>query len=167
MAFTVCPLHRLHGLPPEIRIPFGDDFELRELPQWIKSESMIKNMSWVDQQVLAQDRYALCSDYEASAMGELDPSATPDEIRSFRIESSPRCCLRTSPSGLRGPQRYVSPTFSADFIGVKVNQTASHTANRASRTSSVSPRCIATQLTKTTQCLLSKQLRLADCILFF
>jgi hypothetical protein len=84
MAFTVCPLHNLRDLPPDIHVPFGDDFELRELPHWVKSESMIKNMSWTDQQSLAQDRYAFCSDYEASAMGELDPASTPAEPRSIQ-----------------------------------------------------------------------------------
>ncbi len=84
MAFTVCPLHNLRDLPPDIHIAFGDDFDLRELPQWVESDSMVKHVSWLDQQSLAQDRYALYSEYEASAMGELETKSATDEPRSLQ-----------------------------------------------------------------------------------
>jgi hypothetical protein len=89
MSFTVAPLHNLH-LPAGTRAQFGDGFVLQDVPQWLKNEPIIKELSRPNREGFSSAKHALVAEYEARAIGEPDPSwkgNAPKSIQERKLES--------------------------------------------------------------------------------
>jgi len=90
MSFTVVPLHNL-SLDPGTRAEFGSGFILQDVPEWLKNEPILKNLSWADRHDLSDAKHALVAEYEAAGIGEPDPSwkgKEPKSIQELRLESA-------------------------------------------------------------------------------
>ena len=89
MSFTVVPLHNL-SLPAGTQAEFGSGFMLQDLPEWVKKEPILDDLSRHDRQSVLDAKYALVAEYEASAIGESDPSwkgRDPKSIQALKFES--------------------------------------------------------------------------------
>ena len=74
MSFTVAPLHFVE-LAVGTRIPFGPDFVLQDIPEWLRRDKGIMNdIDLADRQMVSHDRHALVAEYDAEAIGSPDPS---------------------------------------------------------------------------------------------
>jgi hypothetical protein len=83
MSFTVVPLHNLK-LAPGTRIPFANGLVLQDLPNWVREEKFLDYLSFRDRQSVLRDDHALVAEYDASAIGEPDPSwrgKTPKSVQ--------------------------------------------------------------------------------------
>lgn len=84
MAFTVVPLHNLH-LPPGTNIPFGNDFVLQDMPQWVKDDKgILGDINYYDRQAILEDKHALVAEYEANSIGQPDPAWPKQSHRSIQ-----------------------------------------------------------------------------------
>jgi hypothetical protein len=89
MSFTVVPLHNL-SLPVGTQIPFGNGLVLQDVPEWLRKEPILKDLSRSDRYSLSEAKHALVAEYEASAIGEPDPSwkgKEPKSIQELKLES--------------------------------------------------------------------------------
>lgn len=68
MSFTVVPLHNL-DLPAGSRIPFGPKFTIQDIPEWLKKDKHLGDLSRQDRASVLQDKQALVSEYEARQIG--------------------------------------------------------------------------------------------------
>ena len=67
------PLHNL-SLDAGTRAEFGDGFVFQDVPEWLKNEPILKELSRPDRQSVLDAKHALVAEYEAAAIGEPDPS---------------------------------------------------------------------------------------------
>jgi hypothetical protein len=89
MALTVVPLHNLN-LPAGTVIPFGK-FDIRDVPDWLRNESLLNNLSERDRLSVRLAKQALVSEYEALSYGHPDPEWTgqqPKGIQDLRWQSA-------------------------------------------------------------------------------
>jgi len=78
MSFTVVPLHNMN-LSLDSPIAFGAGFMLTSVPAWLREdEFMVNRLSARERDFILAAKHALVAEYEASAIGEPDPT----EIRS-------------------------------------------------------------------------------------
>jgi hypothetical protein len=70
---TVIPLHNLR-LDPSLRWDFADGLVLSDLPTWVRTEPMLKDLNKWDQQGIEDATHAFVATYEAASMGEPDPA---------------------------------------------------------------------------------------------
>ncbi len=70
---TVIPLS---GFPPECEghIEFADGFVLGPVPEWVRADSLLKNLSKWDQERVTTATAAFAARYDASALGDPDPN---------------------------------------------------------------------------------------------
>lgn len=85
--FTVIPLMRLN-LEAGLSIPFGADFVLKQTPDWLKSDALLSNLSFSDQQVIRDSDYSFIAEYEANAIGERHPKSTEKEPLTLQKDKS-------------------------------------------------------------------------------
>lgn len=86
---TVIPLS---GFPPEWRgqVEFGDGFVLGPVPEWVRADSMLKNLNKWDQQRVDTANVAFATRYDASALGDPDPNwpgPNPRAIQETKYET--------------------------------------------------------------------------------
>ena len=89
MSFTVVPIHNL-DLAAGTQIPFGNGFVLGDVPEWLKKEPILKDLSRHDRQGVLDAKHAWVAEYEASAIGEPDPSwkgKEPKSVQELKLES--------------------------------------------------------------------------------
>lgn len=85
MAFTVVPLHNLH-LPRGTSIPFGNDFVLQDMPQWVKDDKgILGDINYYDRQAILEDKHALVAEYEANSIGQPIPHGQSNLGDPFKI----------------------------------------------------------------------------------
>jgi hypothetical protein len=115
MAFTVVPLHNLN-LAGSTRIPFGSDFYLQDMPQWVKTDKgVLADISHHDRQAILVTKHALVAEYDAKAIGEPDPSWSGKTPRSIQDSKAEAAVLGNLALWLRQP----SPVcFTAVFHGL-------------------------------------------------
>jgi hypothetical protein len=114
MSFTVVPLHNL-SLPEGTEIPFADGFVLCDLPEWLREDRMLDNLSLHDKTSILQTKNALVAEYEAASIGERDPAWTGTEPRSIQHSKSQSAILANLALWLRQP----SPVcFMASFHAI-------------------------------------------------
>jgi hypothetical protein len=113
---TVIPLH---GIPEGLtgNVPFGDGFVLCPVPDWVRSDSMLKSLNKHDQRRVQQASAAFCAKYQAEALGDPDPNWTgpnPRAIQDSKYDAGVLANLAlwlACPSGagftvvLHGPER--------------------------------------------------------------
>jgi hypothetical protein len=90
VSFTVVPLHNL-ALEKGTRIPFADGIVFQDVPEWVREESFLNYLSHHDRQSVLEASQAFVAEYEASAIGEPDPSWMGDEpkaIQDIKTESA-------------------------------------------------------------------------------
>lgn len=90
MSFTVVPFHNLN-LPAGTRAKFGNGFILQDVPEWVKNEPILNELSRHDRQWVLDAKHALVAEYEAAAIGEPDPSwkgKNPKGIQEVKSESA-------------------------------------------------------------------------------
>src|ERR1039458_3917862 len=88
MSFTVVPLYNL-SLGKGARIPFGDGFVLQDVPEWLRNEPVLKEITCTDRQWVLAAEHALVAEYEAAAIGEPDPGwkgKVPKSIQEVKAE---------------------------------------------------------------------------------
>lgn len=78
MSFTVVPLHNLN-LPIGTRADFGDGFILQDVPQWVKDEPILKELSSLDRKSILDAKHALVAEYEEVEINPPDPSGQGKE----------------------------------------------------------------------------------------
>ena len=83
MAFTVIPFHNL-SLDPGTTAEFGAGFVLQDVPQWLRDEPILKDLSRHDRESALAATHALVAEYDAQAIGEPDPSWTGKEPKSIQ-----------------------------------------------------------------------------------
>lgn len=71
MSFTVVPLFNL-SLDPGTRAEFGDEFVFQDVPEWLKNEPILKELSRHDRQSISDAKHAFVAEYEAAAIGEAE-----------------------------------------------------------------------------------------------
>lgn len=72
MYHTVVPLHNLH-LDLERLEEFGGGFVLGPLPEWVRADSILKDLNKWDQRRVGDAKWAFSATYEAFALGDPDP----------------------------------------------------------------------------------------------
>jgi hypothetical protein len=103
MAFTVVPLHNLH-LPPGTIIPFGNDFVLQDMPQWVKDDKgILGDINYYDRQAILQDQHALVAEYEANSIGQPDPAWPKESRRSIQRSKDEAAVLANLAIWLKQP----------------------------------------------------------------
>jgi hypothetical protein len=89
VSFTVVPLHNLE-LPAGTVIPFGR-FTIQDVPDWLRKEPILKDLSKRDRDSVHQAKQALVSEYDADSYGYPDPEWTgtkPKGIQDLRWQSA-------------------------------------------------------------------------------
>ncbi len=89
MSFTVVPLHNL-DLHPGTLIPFGK-FAIRDVPEWLRKEPVLENLSKRDRDGVHNAQHALVSEYEAESYGHPDlewAGTQPKGIQDLRWQSA-------------------------------------------------------------------------------
>lgn len=89
MSFTVVPLHNLK-LPAGTALPFGK-FTIQDVPEWLRKESILKELGRHERESVQQSQHALVSEYEAHSYGHPDPEWTgtqPKGIQDLRWQSA-------------------------------------------------------------------------------
>jgi hypothetical protein len=89
VAFTVVPIHNL-DLPVGTVIPFGR-FTVQDVPEWLRNEPILKDLSKRDRKSLGDATQALVSEYQADSYGYPDPEWTgtqPKGIQALRWQSA-------------------------------------------------------------------------------
>ena len=85
MSFTVVPLHNMN-LSLDSPIAFGAGFMLTSVPDWLREDGfMINRLSARERDSILAAKHALVAEYEASAIGEMDPA---DKQASMSIQDS-------------------------------------------------------------------------------
>src|SRR2546422_766846 len=102
MAFTVVPIHNL-GLSPGARADFGSGFVFQDLPQWLREEGILKDISFQDRQAVLEAKYALVAEYQAAAIGEPDPSWKGQNPKSIQERKGEAAILANFAMWLRQP----------------------------------------------------------------
>jgi hypothetical protein len=69
MALTVVPLHNL-TLGSGTSVGFAAGFVFQDLPQWLRKEPILKDLSRHDRESILAATHALVAEYEAQAIGE-------------------------------------------------------------------------------------------------
>jgi hypothetical protein len=90
MSFTVVPLHNL-ALPPGIRVEFGKNLVLQEIPDWVKKDELLKDLSRTDRYSVLAAQYAFVAEYEATSIGHPDPDwqgSDPKSIQEGKFQSA-------------------------------------------------------------------------------
>jgi hypothetical protein len=90
MSFTVVPLHNI-SLPAGTQIPFGHDFTLQDVPDWVKNAEVLNDLSRHDKQSTMDAKHAFVAEYEAAAIGEPDPAwqgQQPQSIQELKFQSA-------------------------------------------------------------------------------
>src|SRR5437588_771711 len=83
MAFTVVPLHNLN-LGAGARVPFSAGFVLHNVPQWLRDDSLLKSVSYIDRENISETMHALVAEYDVNVIGASEPSWTGKEPRSIQ-----------------------------------------------------------------------------------
>lgn len=89
MAFTVVPLHNI-ALPQGSTVPFGK-FTIKDVPEWLKKETILNDISRHDRVATQTCKQALISEYEADSYGHPDPEwkgQQPRGIQELRFQSA-------------------------------------------------------------------------------
>src|ERR1035441_6803045 len=91
MSFTVVPLHNL-DLPAGSRIPFGKNFVLQGIPEWLKQDkSILRDIGQTERDLTLAAKHALVSEYYADSLGFLDPEwkgPNPRSIQKQRFQNA-------------------------------------------------------------------------------
>lgn len=102
MAFTVVPLHNLE-LDTGTRIAFARGLVLQDVPEWVKKESFLDFLNYNDRESIKAARHAFVAEYEATAIGEPDPTWKGDRPRSIQDEKAEAALLASLALWLRQP----------------------------------------------------------------
>lgn len=103
MAFTVVPLHNLH-LPSGTNIPFGNDFVLQDMPQWVKDDKgILGDINFYDRQAILEDKHALVAEYKAISIGQSDPAWPIQSRRSIQDSKDEAAVLANLAIWLKQP----------------------------------------------------------------
>jgi hypothetical protein len=89
MSFTVAPLHNI-ALPEGSIVPFGK-FTIKDVPEWLKHESILNDISRHDRMATHACKLALISEYEADSYAYPDPEwkgQQPRGIQELRFQSA-------------------------------------------------------------------------------
>jgi hypothetical protein len=90
VSFTVVPIHNL-TLPAGTCIPFGNGFMLQDMPLWVHNDTeLLKGLNLEECRAVLVAKHALVGEYEASEIGEPDPSwkgRTEKSVQELRTES--------------------------------------------------------------------------------
>ena len=105
MAFTVVPLHNL-TLDAGTSAEFSAGFVFQDLPQWLKDEPILKNLSRHDRKSFLSTTHALVAEYEAAAIGEPDRDWKGQNPKSIQAVKSEAAILANVALWLR--QQYVT-----------------------------------------------------------
>jgi hypothetical protein len=87
MALSIVPLLRLN-LPENTWVKFGSEFLLVSLPDWVKNDELLPNLGYQNAQSVKAAQHCLIAKYEASSIGEPDPSWTGKSYRSIQDTKS-------------------------------------------------------------------------------
>jgi hypothetical protein len=91
MSFTVVPLNNL-DLAVGTRIPFGKQFVVEEVTEWLKKDTgFLNDIARHDPVDTLEAKHALVSEYEAALIGEPDPEwkgQKPRGIQDLRFQSA-------------------------------------------------------------------------------
>ena len=91
MSFTVVPLHNL-DLPAGSRIPFGKNFVLQGIPEWLKQDkSILSDIGQTERDLTLAAKHALVSEYYADSLGFPDPEwkgPNPRSIQKQRFQNA-------------------------------------------------------------------------------
>src|SRR5258707_1270312 len=90
MAFTVVPLHNL-ALDAGTSAEFGAGFVFQDVPQWLRDEPILKDLSRHDRASFLATKHALVAEYEAAAIGEPDANwkgQNPKSIQEVKAEAA-------------------------------------------------------------------------------
>lgn len=102
MAFTVVPLHNL-TLDAGTSAEFSAGFVFQDLPQWLKDEPILKNLSRHDRKSFLSTTHALVAEYEAAAIGEPDRDWKGQNPKSIQAVKSEAAILANVALWLRQP----------------------------------------------------------------
>src|SRR5262249_11941342 len=83
MYHTVIPLHNTRLDLPD-RIEFADGFTLGPVPEWVRADSILKDLNSWDRRRVSEARYAFVATYGAHALGDPDPDWKGDEPRAIQ-----------------------------------------------------------------------------------
>jgi hypothetical protein len=83
MYHSVIPLHNLH-LVLERAEEFGDGFVLGPLPEWVRADSILKDLNSWDRRRVGEAKLAFRATYDAFALGDPDPEWKGPEPRSIQ-----------------------------------------------------------------------------------
>jgi hypothetical protein len=89
VSYTVVPLHNL-SLASGTVIPFGK-FTIQDIPEWLRKDSILKDLSRRDRESVEHATHALVSEYDANSWGHPDPEWTgvqPKGIQDLRWQSA-------------------------------------------------------------------------------
>jgi len=92
MSFTVVPLHNL-SLGKGARVPFGEGLVLQDVPEWLRNEPILNEISYTDRQLTLAAEHALVAEYEAAAIGQPDPDWQGKEPKSIQEVKAERAIL--------------------------------------------------------------------------
>lgn len=62
-----------NGRPWETPIELSNEIRLESLPDWVKDDEAIKNLSWSQRDQIKEASWVLATEYEADALGSPDP----------------------------------------------------------------------------------------------
>ena len=117
---TVIPVSGV-DLEPGNEVQFAGGFVLGPVPQWVRSESMLENLSKSDQKHVENATVAFAVRYDAAALGDPDPNwpgPTPRAIQESKYDAGVLANLslwlaRPSPAGftvvVHGPEYSSGP----------------------------------------------------------
>jgi hypothetical protein len=95
MAFTVVPLHNL-TLDARTSAEFGAGFVFQEVPQWLRDEPILQELSRHDRESTLAATHALVAEYDAQAIGEPDPTWTGKNPKSIQDVKGEAAILKLS-----------------------------------------------------------------------
>ncbi|MFB3777581.1 MAG: hypothetical protein ACE141_08210 [Bryobacteraceae bacterium] len=110
MSFTVVPLHNL-SLPSGTRAIFGNGFVFQDVPQWVKNEPILKDLSRHDRQSVLDAKHALVAEYDAPSIGHPDPTWRGKKPRGIQEAKREAAILADNPDDARALFRKVKTCY--------------------------------------------------------
>src|SRR5262245_38833506 len=120
MYHTVIPVLNLR-LDLQQRIECADGFGIEPLPEWVRTDSILKDLNTWDQRRVADAQLALTATYDAVALGDPDPDwkgTAPRAVQDAKYEAGVMANLalwiaKPSPAGftvvIHGPDHSTGP----------------------------------------------------------
>jgi Apea-like HEPN len=120
---TAVPIENLE-LDTSKTVQFANGLSLRSIPSWIAEDKMLDSLSEHDRDAVRQCRHALVAIYEATALGEPDPSWKGTKPRSIQDSKYELCVLANLAMWLARPTpaRFRIILHAPDFGGTVLSQ---------------------------------------------